>query len=476
MNNLIELYNQVTSANYVYNLNHQRWMFMLESYMGGEEYRNANHLNQYQLETEAQYRKRLVTTPLDNHCRSVINVYNSFMFRECPDRDFGSLTNDQMLPEFLDDADLEGRSLDSVMKDVSTWSSVFGHAWVLLSKPNIAAVTKADEIAAGVRPYISIITPLTVYDWTYQRNAIGKYELTYFKYVDDINEQITTVIEWYPDKIITTETNRKDKTIIGQTIDINELGKIPVVIAYNQRSPVRGVGLSDISDIADQQKAIYNELSEIEQAIRLDGHPSLVAPETAKIGSGAGSIIYMSETMDPGLKPYLLDHGSASIDGIWNSIKNRIDSIDKMANTGAVRASQSSTLSGVAMQTEFQLLNAKLSEKSDNLELAEEQIWKLWAEYQGYTWDGEIEYPGSFAIHDTMNEFTSLQVAKSAASTPEALALIDLRIRQLLEDPRLENEIEEPSELAQYQVEMAVLANTAVIASSVIPPQPEELD
>lgn len=475
MNNLIELYHQVTSSNYVYNLNYKRWMFLLESYMGGEEYRNGMHLNQYQLETETQYNKRLLTTPLDNHCRSVINVYNSFMFRECPDRDFGSLTNDPMLSAFLDDADLEGRSLDAVMKDISTWTSVFGHAWVLLSKPNINAVTKADEIAAGVRPYISIITPVTVYDWTYERNAMGKYELVYFKYVEDINEQISTMIEWFTDKIVTHVTDKKEKRVISSSVDVNELGKIPVVIAYNQRSPVRGVGLSDISDIADQQKAIYNELSEIEQGIRLDGHPSLVAPETAKIGSGAGSIIYMSETMDPGLKPYLLDHGSASIDGIWKSIENRITSIDKMANTGAVRATQSSTLSGVAMQTEFQLLNAKLSEKADNLELAEEQIWKLWAEYQGYVWDGEIEYPGSFAIHDTMNEFQSLQVAKQAATTPEAFSLIDLRIRQLLEDPRLENEIEEPSELAQYQVEMAVLANTSVIASSIIPPQPEEL-
>lgn len=447
---------------------------MLESYMGGEEYRQGNHLNQYQLETETQYQKRLNTTPLDNHCRSVINVYNSFMFRECPEREFGSIQEDAMLPNFLKDADLEGRDLDTVMKDVSTWSSVFGHTWILLSKPNINAITKADEISVGVRPYISIITPLTVYDWTYERNAMGRYELVYFKYVDDINDQISTVVEWYPNEIITTITNRKKKEILNQTIDINELGKIPIVIAYNQRSPVRGVGLSDISDIADQQKAIYNELSEIEQGIRLDGHPSLVAPETAKIGSGAGSVIYLSETMDPGLKPYILDHGNTSVDGIWNSIKNRIESIDKMANTGAVRASQASTLSGVAMQTEFQLLNAKLSEKADNLELAEEQMWRLWAEYQGYIWDGSIEYPGSFAIHDTMNEFQSLQVAKQSATGPEALAIIDLRIREMLEDPRLENEIEEPNELAGYQVEMAILADPTVLASDVIPLQPEE--
>jgi hypothetical protein len=55
------------------------------------------------------------------------------------------------------------------------------------------------------------------------------------------------------------------------------------------------------------------------------------------------------------------------------------------------------------------------------------------------------------------------------------MSLIDLRLRQLLEDPRLSNEIEEPEELAKYAVELAVLANPTVMASDIVPPQPEEL-
>jgi hypothetical protein len=39
---------------------------------------------------------------------------------------------------------------------------------------------------------------------------------------------------------------------------------------------MRGLGVSDLTDIADLQKAIYNELSEIEQIIRISNHPSLV--------------------------------------------------------------------------------------------------------------------------------------------------------------------------------------------------------
>jgi hypothetical protein len=454
-NTLIELYKRVTSSNYQYNQNYNRWLFYLESYMGGEEYRKGQHLTKYQLESEAEYRARLEVTPLDNHCRSVVNVYNSFMFREMPDREYGSLEAEPTVEDFLEDADLEGRSLDAVMKDVATWSSVFGHVWMLLSKPNIGANTLADEIADSVRPYLSIITPLTVYDWTYARGANGQYRLTYFKYVEDINDQITTVIEWWEDKIKTTQTDRKKKEVLSETEEPNQLGKIPVVIAYNQRSPVRGIGISDISDIADQQRAIYNELSEIEQAVRLDSHPTLVTPESVKVGTGAGAILYIPETMDPGLKPYILQNSGADVAAVYESIRNRIASIDKMANTGAVRATEARTMSGIAMQTEFQLLNARLSEKADNLELAEEQMWRLYAEYQGYSWDGEIEYPGSFNIHDSQGEFAQLQTAMSAATTPEAKAVIDYRVRELLDDPRCEYDLDEEGyELAEYQAEI----------------------
>jgi hypothetical protein len=472
MNSLIEMYQRVTSSNEVYNDHYLRWLFLLESYMGGDVYRKGQHLTRYQLETEAQYMARLASTPLDNHCRSVINVFNSFMFREEPERELGSIELDPALKDFLEDADLEGRDLDSVMKEVSTWASVFGHCYILLSKPNIGAQTRADELAEGVRPYISLLTPLTVYDWTYERGANGRYELVYLKYVEDINNQITMVMEWYPDRIVTTKTDRVNKAVLATEELPNTLGRIPVVIAYNQRSPVRGLGVSDISDIADQQKAIYNELSEIEQQIRLDGHPSLVTVEGTKIGVGAGSVIYVPESTDAGLKPYLLDHGNSSIISIWDSIGKRVDSIDKMANTGAVRATESRTMSGISRQVEFELLNARLAEKSDNLELAEEQMWRIWADYQGLTWDGEIEYPGSFNIRDIDNEYEQLQKAKQAATSPDALAVVDFRLRKMLDDPRYEYEHESTEDMAEYQWKIdEVNAIAAAIRGET--PQPE---
>ena len=131
---------------------------------------------------------------------------------------------------------------------------------------------------------------------------------------------------------------------------------------------------------------------------------------------------------------FLLEYNGASVDAIYKAIAAAVDAIDKMANTGSVRATTSKTMSGIAMQTEFQLLNARLAEKADNLELAEEQIWEIFADYQGMTWDGEIEYQDSFSINDEEAEYGKLQTARSAASGPEALAAIDRALIALIED------------------------------------------
>ena len=416
------------SGNTIYDAQYPIWRYYLESYLGGDEYRTAGHLTRYQLETESEYQNRLKATPLENHCASVVSVFNSFLFREEPDRELGSLEYLPEVEDFLNDADMEGRSLNAFMKDVATWSTVFGHSWIVVAKPNVGAVTRADEQMMGVRPYVNILTPMVVLDWTWKRAPNGRFELVYFKYLEDVNGDVRTVKEWTLDNITTTVVNLKNKTISEKVVEVNGLGKIPAICVYNRRSTVRGIGISAIADIADHQKYIYNSYSEIFQSIQMNTHPSLVVAGQTQVGTGSGALIRVEENSDPGLRPYVLDFGSSDINNILAAIRQSTDSIDKMANTGAVRGTESRTLSGVAMETEFQLLNARLSESADELELAEENLWKLWAEYMGYSWDGEVEYPGSFNIRDTGREIAQLAQAKTAATDPVVLRKIDEHI------------------------------------------------
>ena len=419
---------KLLTGNELYQNYDEQWQYLLESYVGGKEYKEAGHLTRYVLETDAEYSARLRTTPLENHCASVISVYNSFLFREEPKRDFDNNGMTFELEMFLRDADFDGRSLNAFMKDVATWASVFGHAWIIVSKPNVGAVTVADEQAQGSRPYVSLLTPLAMLDWQYSRQPSGKVELTYIRYLEETTGELTTVKEWTMEEIRTTTVNVRTDQMVEEIVEVNGLGRIPAVCAYNGRSIIRGFGVSDITDIADAQKFIYNATSEVEQTIRMDSHPSLVKTPETQAGVGAGSLIHMPDNLDPGLKPYLLEFGGASVDSIYKAIEHSIGSIDKMANTGAVRATESRTMSGVAMETEFQLLNARLSEKADNLELAEEQMFEFWFQYMGQQWMGEIEYPGSFNIRDTGSEIQQLATAKNTATDPIVIRKIDEHI------------------------------------------------
>ena len=423
----------LVSGNELYDTYQPRWRYLLESYLGGETYRDAKHLTRYQLETDGEYTARLKNTPLRNDCYSVVSIYKSFLFRTPPYREFGTIEGLPELEDFLRDADMDGRSLDAFMKDTMCWASVFGHSWVVVTQPNVGANTREEQRLQGVRPYLNLLTPLTVLDWQYTRSPNGRYELAYFKYLEDVNQSIRVVKEWRRDSIKTSIVDVDNNEIQDQYEEANELGLIPAVCIYNIRSTVRGIGVSDLADIADLQRFIYNATSNIEESIRMNTHPSLVATPETNVGTGAGALIHMPENLDPGLRPYMLEYTGASVESIHHSIQQTVDAIDKIANTGSIRSTESRRMSGVAQEQEFQLLNARLSEKADAIELAEENIWKLWCAYQGYEWTGTIDYPGSFNIRDTQSEIAQLKIAKDTASDPRVFKQIDKQILEWME-------------------------------------------
>ena len=441
---LSQAYTNAVSANYLYTRNKDTWQFLLDSWTGGEDYRQGQYLQRYNLETDKEYALRLKNTPLDNQCRSLISLYMSFLFREDADRDFGSLKNDFTVADILEDADLDGRSLTAFMKDVATFASVMGHCWVCVAKPKTTAVTRADEQAMNVRPYLSLHSPLTVTDWTWTQQPNGGYSLSYIKLVEEINDTFSKVVEWTPETITTTTINVTKKVASDIVVDVNELGRLPFICVYAERSLVRGLGNSLITDIAEQQRMIYNELAEVYDSIRLDTHPSLVATsETNVQGASAGQVITMPENLDSNLKPYVLQFQGGQIDKIYASIAARKQMIDTMGNVGAVRSTQSNNMSGIAIETEFQLLNARLSSIADNLELGEEQIWQEVATYLNTTWDGEIDYPSNFALKNADNTLSQLTTALSAIQNPEYKTWIEQEIMSTIDVEPPEHEIAE---------------------------------
>lgn len=437
-----DAYNRATSTNTLYTRNRDRWQFLMDSHSGGDDFRNGAYLYRYQLESDSDYAKRIKSTPLDNQCKSLISLYISFLFREAPKREWDQFDYNLVMQDILEDADRDGRNMNAFMKDVAIWTSVFGHAWICVAKPNVEAVTLADELAQGVRPYFSVYTPLAVTDWTWARQANGGYGLAMIRVLEEVNDTFTIVKEWTPEAILTTTINTRDGKATDVAVEPNGLGYVPFVCAYAERSPVRGIGTSLINDIADQQLMIANELSEIYDSIKLDTHPSLVATgETNVTGAAAGQVITLPENIDPQLKPYVLQFQGGQISSIYSSIEARRKMIDSMGNVGSVRATETREMSGIAIETEFQLLNARLSSIADNLELAEEQMWQIVCDYMGLAWTGTVTYPDNFALHNTDNELDQLSKMKTLSARPEIQVEIDKRIAEILDIEMLEAEL-----------------------------------
>jgi hypothetical protein len=421
-----------------YDDNQNRWEFYLRSYMGGEDYQGGNYLTKYVNEDKDEYNRRLMLTPIDNHCRNIIHIYSSYLWRVPPKREFGALAGNVSLEYFLKDADLDGRSFDSFMREAQVWASVYGHVWLMMDKPKSTAGTRADELAQGIRPYINLFTPENIFDWRYERMASGRFQLSYLKVRESIVRDTATDVKqtfrvWTNDTIQLYEVANETERLVEE-MD-NPIGVIPAVFVPAQRSIKRGIGISDLTDIASMQKAIYEELSEIEQLIRISNHPTLVKTFDTDATAGAGSVINMPDDLDANLKPYQIQPNGGNLDAVRAAITDKVEAINRMAHMSAIRGTEGQTKSGIAMQTEFQMLNARLSEKADILELAEEQIWALFCIWQGVTPDVQVFYPDSFDVRDYPNELAFLQGAKASGVNSRTFQQeVDKRIADLVLD------------------------------------------
>jgi hypothetical protein len=101
-------------------------------------------------------------------------------------------------------------------------------------------------------------------------------------------------------------------------------------------------------------------------------------------------------------------------------------------------------------------LNARLSEKADNLQISEEQLFRLYALFQNGVFDGEINYPDSFNIRDYATDLMFYQQAKAInVQSPTLSKEIDKEIARAVvdDDEKLNiifNEIDIKTEVGEF--------------------------
>ena len=412
----------------LYRANCAEWEFFRTAYLGGREWEEASLLYRYLNETAPQLAERLRQTPMENHCKSVVHTYSGFIWRVPPKRSFGALEGNRAALALNVNADKEGGSLNEFMKEVQLWASVFGCVWVVMDKPAVRGATKGDEISRDIRPYLKLYFPLHVLDWRFEESGSGCYELVFLKVrerVDGTNGSHGSNGEgwvyrvWTRERVEVWRVDGSNDEAVLVSEGVNEVGVVPAVVHYNTKPLERGVAVSDLQDVARMQRSMYNDMSELAQMVRGSNHKTLVKNKGDDASTGAGGVIVMHEDTVPEKRPYLLQADAEALLGLLQAIEMKVEMINRMAHLTPVRTYRSAVASGVAIETEFQILNTLLAEKAAQLAVTESQLFRIFCRWEGVDFDRAnvvVTYPQRFELRDRRADLDFLVRAKEVTA------------------------------------------------------------
>lgn len=404
----------------VYQEYKDEWTFLQAAYNGAKDLVAYGAIIQHERESKVNYDRRIDEVYGFSYSKSIVELFNFYLFKENVVRDLGKLAKDELWALFVKDCNLEADDFDEFLLNSGKSSSIQGQCGILVDKPSSILDTRAGEITNKVYPYVSLYKSLAILDWKYERDEFNKPRLIYLKLRDD--DDLYRV--WRPDSwevweepdleegVSTATYTRtspsspeakfigKKRTGKGQArlvnSGVNPLGEIPWVWLYNAKTDERGVGSSDISDIARIDASIMRNLSEIEEVITFGAFPMMIKPTMGQGQSGLQSdqvgitSLLEFDPEHPESKPsWLKAEVAEPVDAILKVIAKKIEEIYRTSNAGGMASMEisSQAKSGTALKAEFQLLNAKLVAKGILLEKAEMEIIRFWL-----MWHNQIEW------------------------------------------------------------------------------------
>jgi hypothetical protein len=98
---------------------------------------------------------------------------------------------------------------------------------------------------------------------------------------------------------------------------------VPAVCHYSRSKLHRGIGTSEIEDVARIQQSIYNDVSELGQTIRNTNHSTLVKNPEDDATGGAGGVVIMAESTEAGKRPYLMQPMLFQREGLFKTIDKK---------------------------------------------------------------------------------------------------------------------------------------------------------
>ena len=133
----------------------------------------------------------------------------------------------------LEDADVEGRDLNQFLSEVCEEAVAKGISYVLVEFPvTDRLMSRQEELAAGIRPYLVHIKPEQIFYWEAVRGKLVK--LRFFEDVLEGTELIKQIRELTPTTWAVYRQNDKGEWAVASEGTMT-LGEIPLVAFYSRR-------------------------------------------------------------------------------------------------------------------------------------------------------------------------------------------------------------------------------------------------
>ena len=150
-----------------YAANENLWKHALAAYTGGKNYIDQA-LIRHVSEIDIEFSERRRRAYYFNYPRSIARRITQYALAVPPVRSGAD-------PALVEDWSRSGLRTNEVMRQLSTMLTVFGRVWVHIDSPKFSAPISRSAAAAGnLHPYVRILSPLDVTDWSF--GSDGKLE------------------------------------------------------------------------------------------------------------------------------------------------------------------------------------------------------------------------------------------------------------------------------------------------------------
>lgn len=397
--------------------NKETWQLQIDSYESGPAFKKAKYLFAHFRENPDNYKDRIKRCVPTGYARAVIQEYQSLLSRA----EFSRDATAQEFMDWMDNCDRVGTTLgDYALTRIFPIGQAVGWTWVLVDKPmpgdDVDIQSRADEIQAGLFPYLVHYAPTSVINWEF--DSQGQLEFITVRTgvpakLRDVAGKTKTVLQLWDETgwAIYRESKDTGNKLLAE--GEHNLGRVPFV-AYvngvNITTPYLGV--SAIANIVYLNQRIFNTKSLLDEFLYRQCFNVLTLPKELMVDENAEIKVGTSNAIPVGMGEHTPGYVSPPVEPAEFLLKSmETDAHEIYKESGLVdRTGQqvASAMSGISRAFEFHSTNSMMVAKADGLVKFEEDVAALWELYEqkesGYT----VNAPSDFDIRDATQELDEI--------------------------------------------------------------------